>query len=304
MAMTRKNINQLPWQRMIRKGIIYVLVFVVLAYTLAPFLWLIISALMSRTEILNFPPHFIPQEPTLDNFKYLFVKRPPTEMTGELGLKVTKQPEEWTRGFRNSAIVSFCVTSIALFVGSLAAYSLARVRWPGKSAVIIGLIATRMIPGIATDLPRYMIFAKLRLIDTLPLLIALETSWLLPFTVFILYGVFQSIPKEIEDAGLIDGCTRLQTLYRIIWPLSTPGLVAAGTFAFLNTWNSFFTPLIFASMKAKTFILTISELVTEMDIDYSQMAAAGVIAAILPVALTLLFQRYVIQGLTAGGIKG
>jgi multiple sugar transport system permease protein len=282
---------------------IYAMASAVLIYALAPFVWLIDSAIMSRTELLNFPPHFIPQQPTFDNFKYLFVKRPPPA-PGEPPVKVTHEPEQWVRGLRNSVIISVTATLITLVVGSLAAYSLARVRWPGKWLVIIGLIITRMIPGIATDLPRYIIFARWGLIDTLQLLIGLETAWILPFAIFILYGMFQSIPSEIEDAALIDGCSRVQTLYKIILPLSAPGVVAAGTFTFLNTWNSFFTPLIFAQMQAKTFIVNIAELVTTMDIDYSAMAAAGVFAVILPVALALLFQRYIIQGLTAGGIKG
>ncbi len=289
--------------KQVRSALTHLLVLLALLVLLFPFAWLIISAVMSRTELLNFPPHFIPEEPTLDNFKYLFVQRPPPG-PGELALKVSKQPEEWITGLKNSVIVSFSVTAITLFIGSLAAYSLARVRWPGKPFVIVALIATRMIPGIATDIPRYMIFAKLGQIDTLQLLIALETAWILPFTVFILYGVFQSVSVEIEDAALVDGCTRLQTLFKIIWPLSTPGLVAAGTFAFLNTWNSFFTPLIFASKAAKTLTVNISELVTTFDVDYSAMAAAGVLACILPVTLALIFQRYVIQGLTAGAVKG
>ena len=298
-----KKVSSPAIQLPVRQLLIYMLVLAVLVYALAPFVWLVLSAIMSRTELLNFPPHFIPQEPTLDNFKYLFMKRPPPG-PGELPIKVTHDPAHWIRGLKNSVIVSVTSTGITLFIGSLAAYSLARVRWPGKMVVVIGLIITRMIPGIATDLPRYIIFAKLGLIDTLQLLIGLETAWILPFAIFILYGMFQSIPAEIEDAALIDGCSRLQTLYKIILPLSAPGVVAAGTFTFLNTWNSFFTPLIFAQMQAKTFIVNIAELVTTMDIDYSQMAAAGAFAVILPIALALLFQRYIIQGLTAGAMKG
>jgi multiple sugar transport system permease protein len=292
------------FSRLTFRGIlIYTLAIVVLVYALAPFVWLVDSAIMSRTELLNFPPHFLPREPTLDNFKYLFIKRPPPG-PGEPAVTVTHEPEEWIRGLRNSVVISVTSTAVTLVIGSLAAYSLARVRWPGKWVVIICLIITRMIPGIATDLPRYIIFARLGLIDTLYLLIGLETAWILPFAVFILYGMFQSIPLEIEDAALIDGCSRVQTLYKIILPLSAPGVVAAGTFSFLNTWNSFFTPLIFAQMQAKTFIVNIAELVTTMDIDYSAMAAAGVFAVILPIVLALMFQRYIIQGLTAGGIKG
>ncbi len=301
--MTSHRRTAMPAGQRARSVATHLLVLLALIVILFPFIWLIISTVMSRTELLNFPPHFLPQEPTLDNIKYLFVQRPP-ELPGEMALRVTKQPEEWLTGLKNSVIVSFSVTVITLFIGSLAAYSLARVRWPGKPVVIIGLIATRMIPGIATDIPRYMIFAKLGLIDTLPLLIALEAAWVFPFTVFILYGVFQSVPLEIEDAAFVDGCSRLQTLFRIMWPLSAPGMVAAGTFAFLNTWNSFFTPLIFASKNAKTLTVNISELVTTFDVDYSAMAAAGVIACILPVTLALIFQRYVIQGLTAGAVKG
>jgi multiple sugar transport system permease protein len=295
--------NRISWQRTGQQALIYVLVFVVLAYTLAPFLWLTMSAFMSRVEMFNFPPHFIPHEPTFDNVKYLFVKHPPPA-PGEMSRKITKKPEEWARGFRNSAIISASTTCIALLIGSLAAYSLARVRWPGKLTVMIGLVLVSMVPAIATDIPRYIIFAKLGLIDTLYLLIALETAYLLPFTIFILYGMFQSIPMEIEDAARIDGCSRLQALYKIIWPLSTPGLIAAGSYIFLNSWNSFFTPLIFGQMKAKTFTVNISELVTTVDIDWSMMAAAGIIACIVPIALTLLFQRYIIRGLTAGGLKG
>ena len=295
--------KRIRWGRISRQTLIYVLVIVVLAYTIVPFLWLIISALMPRHELLSFPPHWIPEGLTIDNFKYLFIEPPPPP-PGQFQIEMCKKPEEYIHGLKNSVITAFSVTVLALFFGSLAAYSLARIRWPGRQLFIISLIALRMIPGIGTYIPSYIIFARFHLIDTLLLLIILETAMLLPFMMFILYGVFQAIPVEIEDAALIDGCSRLQTMYRIIWPLATPGLVAAGTFGFLGSWNSFFTPLIFTHMRAKTFPVMIAELVTMWDADYTAVAATGVFASILPVVLALLFQRYIVQGLAEGAIKG
>jgi multiple sugar transport system permease protein len=303
MEATSERRKRIRWGRISRQTLIYVLVIVVLVYALAPFAWLILSGLMPRWELLSFPPHWIPEDLTIDNFKYLFFEAPPPA-PGQKVIEITKKPSEYIHGLKNSVVIAFSVTSLSLFFGSLAAYSLARIRWPGKQVYILALIAMRMIPGIGTYIPSYIIFSRLRLIDTTFLLVVLETAYLLPFTMFILYGVFQAIPMEIEDAAFIDGCSRLQTLYRIIWPLATPGLVAGGTFAFLGSWNSFFTPLVFAQNRAKTFPVVVSELVTNVDADYTAIAAGGVFACIAPVILALAFQRYIVQGLTTGALKG
>lgn len=205
----------------------------------------------------------------------------------------------------NSFIVSATVTLVGLLIGSLAGYSFGRLRFSGRKAGLMMIMATRMLPSISIVIPLYLIFGNLQLVDTKFTLIVLYLTFTLPFTIWLMASFFQSIPRELEEAARIDGCTRLGALYRVIFPLSLPGFVATGIFTFMMAWDEFFFALIFtSSYNAKTVPVAIAEFTGRHAIDYTAMTTGGVLAAIPPVILALIFQRFIIKGLTSGAVKG
>jgi len=152
----------------------------------------------------------------------------------------------------------------------------------------------------------YVIFSRwLGLVDTKAALVIGYTGWLLPISVWILYGYFQTIPKDLEDAARIDGCTRFKALFRVVMPLSAPGLAATAIYVFISSTNEFLFAMIFASThRSKTIPVALADMVGKYQIRYGDMTAGAVIAAIFPVVLALIFQKYLVRGLTAGSVKG
>lgn len=204
----------------------------------------------------------------------------------------------------NSMIIASSVTLLCIGFGSLAAYSFARMKFGGQEPFLYIMLFSYMLPPIMILVPLYTIMRDLKLMDTRLGLIIVYSALIMPFAVWILRGYFQSIPHELEDAARIDGCTRLGALIRVVLPLSAPGLVATGLFCFLASWEEFLLALIFTSSPAaKTIPIAIAEFTGRHAIDYGMMAAGGVVAAIPPILLALVFQRYLISGLMSGAVK-
>lgn len=278
----------------------WILTIPVFIFIYLPVAWLIISSISTRAELLSTPIHWIPQQPTLQNYLNILT---PGSSTSEVArtFKIT---------LLNSLIVSSSVTIIALIVGSLAAYALVRLKIPFQRGILIGILGTRMIPEISLVIPLYIFASRVRLfggtlLNTPYILIITYLSFALPFAIWLMASFFQTIPVELEDAARIDGCTRLQTLWRIIMPISSPGLVSTGLFVFLTAWDEFFFALIFTStVAAKTVPVAIAEFTGRYVVDVGGMMTGGVLAALPPVLLSLIFQRYIVSGLTAGAVKG
>jgi multiple sugar transport system permease protein len=279
----------------LRTLILVLLVMVVLLFIYLPVAWLVISSISTRAELLSTPIHWIPQQPTLQNYLNIFF---PSQGVSEVA-----------RTFRitlwNSFVVASSVTAITLVVGSLAAYALIRLRLPFSQTLLIGIMGTRMIPEISLVIPLYIFASRFRLLNTPTILIVTYLSFALPFAIWLMAAFFDTIPIELEDAARVDGCNRLQTLVRIILPISAPGLVSTGLFVFLTAWDEFFFALIFTStVAAKTVPVAIAEFTGRYVVDVGSMMTGGVLAAIPPVLFSLIFQRYIVSGLTAGAVKG
>jgi multiple sugar transport system permease protein len=258
-------------------------------------MWLVISSISTRAELLSVPIHWIPENPTLRNYVSILL---PGSATSEVArtFKIT---------LRNSLVISTSVTIISLLVGSLAAYALVRIRFRYYGILLIGIIGTRMIPEVSLVIPLYIMAARLRILNTPLVLIATYLCFSLPFAIWLMAAFFQTIPLELEDAARIDGCSRLRTLFQIIMPISAPGLVSTALFVFLLAWDEFFFALIFTStVSAKTVPVAIAEFTGRYVVDVTAMMTGGVLAAIPPVILALIFQRYIVSGLTAGAVKG
>ncbi len=274
---------------------LFLLTLPVYVFILLPVAYLLLSSISTRAELLSVPIHWIPQNPTLKN--YIDILTPGTS-TSEVArtFKVT---------LRNSFVVASSVTIISLLVGSLAAYALSRIRMPFRTTLLLGIMGTRMIPEVSLVIPLYILATRLGWYNKPIVLILTYLSFALPFAVWLMAAFFETIPLELEDAALIDGASRLRTLFSIILPISAPGLVSTALFVFLTAWDEFFFALIFTStVAAKTVPVAIAEFTGRYVVDVGAMMTGGVLAAIPPVLLSLIFARYIVSGLTAGAVKG
>ncbi|MFQ5854255.1 MAG: carbohydrate ABC transporter permease [Anaerolineae bacterium] len=280
--------------RTLSRTLLYLAVVLIALWTLLPYAWLVISSISHKSELLTVPLRWLPTNPTLENYQKLFFGG------GATGESVTL----FLRSLKNSAIIAFLATSICVMVGAFCAYALTRLVFPGHRYAMLFLMATQLLPPVAIVIPGYIILKRLHLLDTFQGVVLVYLSFILPLVVWILRGYFSNIPSELEDAARIDGCTRVGALFRVVLPLSGPGLVSTSVFAFIAAWNEFFYAFIYTSADAKTLPVLIGEFSSKFGPDYISMAAAGVVASIPPLLLALLFQKFLIRGLTAGSVKG
>lgn len=281
-------------------------------YVLAPIAWLVSSSVQSEAEITSVPPHWIPDAPTAENFSAIFKAR-----DEKVTYETRKQGDTATGGFipstaanllpamKNSFIVAIAVVVLNLLVSVPAAYALAKIRFIGRTTSIYFMLSTRVIPDIALVVPFFLFVQKLGLMDNLLSLVITYLAITVPFSIFILTGYFESLPDELDKAARVDGCSRLQTLLLVFLPLALPSLVAVVLFTFLTSWNEFLLALMFTQTPAaQTMPIVVASFTSDFNISFSFINAAGVLAIVPPVLIAILFERYIVSGLTAGAVKG
>ena len=280
----------------LNQGIVYFLAIVIVLYVLTPYLWLVISSISSKADLLEIPLRWFPKHPTLENYANILFGT---------SNSTTDAASQFKYALLNSAIVTLTVTFTGMIVGLLSAYAFSRLRFRGRKTSFVVILFTQMIPPIAIIIPMYMIMLKFDLLDKKISLILVYLSLVLPFIVWIMKGYLDGIPVELEEAARIDGCSRLRSFVKIILPISSSGLAATTIFAFIIAWNEFFYALNFTSTAAsKTLPVVITEFSSKHGADYIMSSTGGVIASLPPVLLALIFQKYIISGMTAGAVKG
>lgn len=295
-----------------RHALICISSVVFVLYVLAPIFWLLSSSFQSEAEITSVPPHWIPQAPTLENFDAIFTAKDKT-----VTYENRKQGDTASGGYipstavnllpsmKNSLLVALAVVVLNLIVSIPAAYALAKIRFIGRSSSIYFMLTTRVIPDIALVVPFFLFIHKLGLLDTLSSLIITYLAITVPFSIFILTNYFESLPDELDKAARVDGCSRLQTLLLVFLPLALPSLVAVVLFTFLTSWNEFLLALMFTQTPAsQTMPIVVASFTSDFTISFSFINAAGVLAIIPPVLVAVVFERYIVSGLTAGAVKG
>jgi ABC-type glycerol-3-phosphate transport system permease component len=254
--------------------------------TLAPVIWLVLTAFRPPIEITSIAFHLLPQQPTFDNFVQVFTRY------------------DLAPYLRNSIIVAIGTVITNLIIGPPAAYALARYEFRGEGLLLILIIFFRMIPLFAILVPLFLVFSRLGLLNTYAGLILAQTAFKLPFTIWLLRSFFLGIPRELEEAARIDGSTTLGALFRISLPLVSPGLAAVAVFAFLQTWNDLSVTLVLStSIGTATLPLGLSRFVQEYGIAWGPMSAAGVLMFIPVLLFVFGAERFLIQGLSAGSVK-
>ncbi len=267
----------------------------VLLFIFLPVLWLFSASLSTQVELFTVPPHWIPEHPTLQNYMDIFF---PSQAASSV-------PRTFAVALLNSMKIATAVTVICIVIGSLAAYALVRIPFGLNRSIQLGLIATRMIPEVSLILPLFIIASSLQLINKPIVLILTYMSFALPYAIWLMAAYFQTVPVDLEDAARLDGCSRLGILFRVVMPISVPGLVSTAMFVFLLAWDEFFYALIFTStLAAKTVPVALAEFVGRYVVNVNGMMAGGILAAIPPVLVALIFQRYIVSGMTAGAVKG
>ncbi|MHB8618504.1 MAG: carbohydrate ABC transporter permease [Chloroflexota bacterium] len=273
-------------ERALSRGGFYVMAGVFAVFAFFPMIWISLSSLMPLKDIAAQPLVYLPKPPTLDSYRIAFGQQP------------------FARYYANSAVVSLSATCITLVLGCMAGYALARLRFPGKRALLIGILAATFLPPITQLIPLYNVMSDFGLLNTYWALIVPYTFHTLPMAIWLLSAYLRDIESALEEAAMVDGLTRLGALRRIILPLSAPGLVTAAIIVFAYNWNEFLFALTFepnASMR--TIPVGIALYQGQFTYPWGTISAATLLAVLPLILLILLFQRRLISGLTAGAVK-
>ncbi|MGW2016607.1 carbohydrate ABC transporter permease [Streptomyces sp. NPDC001927] len=274
---TRRRKSKLGW------NLIGLLVFVTVGF---PVYWMVNTAFKPAKDAIDPNPHFFPSVFTLDNF------------TRALDIA-----DFWGPVTR-SLIVSSVVVVIGIIVGMLAALAISRFAFRGRKIVIVGILAVQMVPLVAMIIPVFLMLNDLGQYDKISGLIITYLTFILPFTVWTLRGFIVNIPKELEEAAMVDGCTRTGAFMRVVFPLLAPGMVATSVYGFIQAWNEYLYALMLMSQQNQTATVWLGNFITKNGTEYAPMMAGSTMMAVPIVILFLLVQRKMAAGLTAGAVKG
>ena len=267
--------------------ILFLIVIITLIYVAVPIYELVITSFKYQIDNLAIPKIIFPKRFSLENYLYVF---------NMANIRLH---------FYNSFITASCASILCILIGTPAAFILVRANFPLKLNYFLTfwILFTRMVPPVATMLPYFLIMRKLGLLDTRIALIISDTSFNLPFIIWLLMGLIKELPTELEEAARIDGCSNFGVLTRIVTPLLIPGLVSAGTLVFIFSWNDFIYPLFLTSINAKTLAVVMPGFITDKGLLWGPMTALGGLMIIPVIIVALTFQRYLVRGLTLGAIK-
>jgi multiple sugar transport system permease protein len=251
-----------------------------------PVYWLFATSLKADVDMYRIPPIWFPK-PTLDNYVQAFAMRP-----------------LWQYIF-NSVIITTLTTLISVLIGSMAGYGFSRFKFKGSGALLMGILATRMIPPITLVFPLFILMRNLQLLDSHLALILAYTTFNTPFAIFLMYGFFENVPQELEEAAVIDGCSRVTAFYRIILPLSLPGVISTSIMCILLAWKDFLWALRFTySPASQTIPVGITTYISNVGIAWGPVTAVGSLSVLPLLIFSLIVQKYMVKGLMAGAVKG
>ena len=269
-------------KKLVSSILFYVLVTTIALIVLFPFLWLLTSSFKTQVDIIAWPPKLF-FEPTLQNYRKVF------------------EEQDFLKYFLNSTIVGVVSVGLSLVLGLPAAYSISR--YTQKKLALFILLA-RLMPGISFLMPWYIIFSRLNLMDSYVALILSHMLIALPIVVWIMTTYFGTIPRELEESAMIDGATRQYAFLKIILPLSGPGIITATTLSFIFSWNNFMFSQVLSMERTKTLPIAVYNFISYAEVDWGGVMAAAVAIMVPAIALTMVFQKYVVKGLTMGAVKG
>jgi multiple sugar transport system permease protein len=261
-------------------------VLLVLLVMLFPIIWMVFASIRPTAETVASPPVWLPREITFAAYAKLFTD------SRELGY------------FINTYIIALATAALSIVLGALCAYGFSRFRIRGASFILLGILALQMLPSVSLILPFFNYARALGIHNTYTALIIADTAFAMPIAIWLLKGFFDSIPTALEEAAMVDGCTRLRALWHVVLPLALPGMVGTAVFAFLWAWNEFlFAVILTAGPAVAPMTIRLSQFFTQFGRDWTGIMALNVLASIPLVAAFVFLQRWVVEGLTAGAVK-
>jgi multiple sugar transport system permease protein len=273
--------------RRLAKGIGNTALALMVFWTAVPFYWMIVTSLKHDKEIYGYEATLIPQQPTIANYITIIRDTP------------------YLLYLRNSVVVAVSSTLLAIVIASLAAYAIARLNFPGRAVLARALVCTYLVPPSLLFIPLFAIMSTLRLTDTLYGLTFAYLGGDVPFCAWLLMGYFKSVPVELEEAALVDGCNRVTALIRVVLPVCLPALAVVTFFSFTRSWNEFLYAYVFTSTnQARTITAGLVNFMSADVFFWGPLMASTIISALPPVIMFLIFQRWVVKGLTLGAVKG
>lgn len=275
------------WKKWLGIAGFWLILTVVLVVSFFPAVWLLLTSFKPEGELFKLPITYLPQKWTLQNYIDVFTRNP------------------FGRFMLNSVIVTLCATALNVFIALMASYALARLRIPGKRLIMGGILIFSMLPTVALIIPIFGLTRSMGWLNTYRGLVGPYTTFQLPLSIMILTSFFKQIPKELEEAALIDGATPFQTMFKVVAPLAAPGLVSAGILVAIMVWNDFLIAMTLTTqVQMRTLPVGIVLYPGEFAFPWGTVSAASTLA-VIPITLLILFaQRWIIRGLTAGAVKG
>ncbi len=283
-----KPTNRFRW---INRIPLYLVLIAFVVVTAFPIYWMIVSVIQPVKLSLQYPPPLFPQAINPNAFSEIF--------------QVNNNPDRVDIWIGNSILLATMTTVISLLLSILGAYALAGKRWRGQNVFGFLLLMTQMLPEALILIPLYATIDKLQLKNNLPMLALIDTAFVLPICIWILKNVFDTIPNEIRDAAMVDGCTRMGMLWRIMLPIAAPGLVSVGVVAFFHAWNEYlFAASLLTNKQLYPAPVGLAQMISMIDTPIDKLMAGGLVFSIFPVIFYMLMQRYIVAGLSAGAVKG
>jgi ABC-type glycerol-3-phosphate transport system permease component len=265
----------------------WLLLAIVAAFATLPVLWIFITAFKPATEIYTAPPTWIPHAPTIESFRYIAQRAP------------------FAVYLRNSVFVALGTTALGIVFGGLAGYAFSRFDFAGKRPILFAILATQMFPSVLLIVPLFQLIKRLQLLDTPYALILSNVTFALPLGIWLLKGSFDQVPDELDEAALVDGAGRLGAFFRVVLPVSLPGLVATGIFLFIASWDEFVFVLTFTSSdNARTLPVGLSLLTSSYEVQWGHLAAMSVMVTVPVLILFMVIQRGLVGGALSGAVKG
>ena len=268
-------------------GVVYFLLILVLMITIIPIGWVLSTSVKTTTEVFANPPRWIPDVLTIENYKTVFLD------------------SEIPRAFLNSVIVGLLTSLIALLLGGSSGYAFARFQFRGSKFFSLFMLISQMLPLTVLMIPMYYMENEIGLIDTKIGLAIAHLVISLPLVTWMAKGYFKGIPKEIEEAATVDGCSTMQTLTKIVLPLLKPALVATGIYAFISSWNEYaLANVLTRSEQSRTVPIALNEFSSFFKVDWGSTMAAAMIITVPVIIAFMLVQKQFVEGLAAGAVKG
>jgi multiple sugar transport system permease protein len=266
----------------LKKGLLSILMILVVIATLFPFYWMLLTSIQPKSDVMNYPPKFGTQHPTIQHYTYTF--------------------QETIRKFMNSLVVAFFATVVAIVFGATSAYGFARYN-VGGSSLSFWILSLKFFPPVVAIVPYFLMMNTLHLIDTRMGVIIPHLIITVPFAVWMIKGFIQEVPRELEEAAMIDGCSQLNVIRIVTLPLIAPGLVVTALFCFIWSWNDFMFALILTRNQALTLPVAIAGMREAHGLMWGEVSATATVGTIPIIVLAVLLQKYLVRGLSLGSLK-